>query len=359
MRTNFDSKLSNAIKDDTTALRDALIPLQASTIAVRDAQSLQQHHDIMEWLSPIDFPAQQQDIISRRQEGTGQWFLDSLTFKRWLQGSDKTLFCPGMPGAGKTMIAAIAIDHLYSTAGGNNIGIAYLFCSYKAHTDQSASSLLAALLKQLVQSRPDSAGPVTQMYDDYLKRKSRPTFDKIFGSLQSICSNDKIVYIVVDALDECADRGARDQLIDKLCDLQAQIDVRLLFTSRLIPEIRHKFESDPTMEVRARKEDVRQFVAGQIPRLQNFIQRDEQLKDAIQNEIVKAVDGMWVFSTRACVSHSNYYIISGSSLRVCMSTRFMINGQNRKCYPSWRYYRKGQQHSMTHLARPIARRSNE
>jgi hypothetical protein len=43
----------------------------------------------MEWLSPTDFPAQQRDIIIRRQEGTGQWFVDSPEFKRWLQGSDK------------------------------------------------------------------------------------------------------------------------------------------------------------------------------------------------------------------------------------------------------------------------------
>jgi len=90
----------------------------------------------MEWLSPIDFPAQQHDIITQRQEGTGQWFLDSPEFKRWLQGSDKTLFCPGIPGAGKTMMAAIAIDHLCRTAQCGDIVVAYLFRNYKAQADQ-------------------------------------------------------------------------------------------------------------------------------------------------------------------------------------------------------------------------------
>jgi Cdc6-like AAA superfamily ATPase len=247
----------------------------------------------MEWLSPTDFPTQQHDIITRRQEGTGQWFLDSPKFKRWLQGSDKTLFCSGIPGAGKTMMAAIAIDHLCRTAQCNDIGVAYLFCNYKAQANQSAARLLAALLKQLVQSRPEIAAPVTHMYDDHLKQRSRPSLNEILQVLQSVCSNYSTVYIVVDALDECADRdGTRDGLIDKLRELQARIDVRLLFTSRFIPEVTQKFQSNPILEVRASEEDVRCFVAGQIPRLPNCIQRDVELKQAVQNKIVEAVDGM-------------------------------------------------------------------
>jgi hypothetical protein len=108
------------------------------------------------------------------------------------------------------MIAAIAIDHLYRMALCDDIGIAYLFYSYKAQADQSTPSLLAALLKQFMQSRPDIAALVTQMYDYHLKRGSRPSLEEILRVLQSVCSNYTIVYIVVDALDECANTdGAR------------------------------------------------------------------------------------------------------------------------------------------------------
>ena len=281
------------MKDNTISIRNALPTLQASIVAIGDTQSLQQHHAIMEWLSPTDFPAQQHDIITRRQEGTGQWFLDSVEFKRWLQGSDKTLFCPGIPGAGKTMMAAIAIDHLCRTAQCDNIGVAYLFCNHKAQADQSAPSLLAALLKQLVQSWPDIAAPVMHIYNHHSKRRSRPYLDEIFGALQSVCSNHATVYIIVDALDECADRdGARSRLIDKLLELRTRTDVRLMCTSRFIPEIMQKFCSTPTLKVRASEEDVRRFIAGQISCLPNCIRRDEELKRAVHNKIVEAVDGM-------------------------------------------------------------------
>ncbi len=258
-----------------------------------DAQKLQQHNAIMQWLSPTDFPTRQHDIITRRQEGTGQWFLDTPEFKRWLDGSDKTLFCPGIPGAGKTMMSAIAIDHLCRTTRSDDMGVAYMFCSYKSQNDQSAASLFAALLKQLVQSRPEITAPVTQMHELHLKRGSKPSSSDILQALQSIFSAYTTIFIVVDALDECSDRdGARGQLIDKLHELQTRKDIRLLFTSRFMPEITRKFHSKSTLEIRASKEDVRRFVAGQIPRLPGCIRRDEDLKLAVQNKIVEAADGM-------------------------------------------------------------------
>jgi hypothetical protein len=293
------SKLSLAIKEDTSFVRDTIPILQTNVITIRDTQSLQldaqklqQHHTMMQWLSPTDFPAQQHDIISRRQEGTGQWLLDSLEFKGWLQGANSILFCFGMPGAGKTMMAAIAIDHLGRMAQAD-VGLAYLFCNYKSQVGQIVGDLLSALLKQLVQSRPDIAAPVTCLYDHHSMRESRPSLDDIFEALLTICSNYARVHIVVDALDECADQdGTRSQLIQKLRELQARTNVRLLFTSRSIPEITEKFQSDPMLEVRASKEDVKRFVAGQIPRLPSCIRRDDKLISAVQSKIVEAVDGM-------------------------------------------------------------------
>ena len=279
------------VKDDTVSIRDALPPLQASTTAIEDAQKLQYHQAIMEWLSPTDFAAQQHDIISRRQKGTSQWFLDSDEFKQWLKGSNKTLLCPGMPGAGKTMNAAVAIDHLHQIPNTGGVGLAIIFCNYKA--DQSGSSLFGALLRQLVQGRLNIATPVKHMYQKHTSKNSKPSLDEILETLQSLCSTYTTVFIVVDALDECTVKdGTQSRLIDELCELQMRMDVRLLFTSRDIPQITLKFQSSPTLAIRASAEDVRLFVAGQIPRLPRCIQQDEELKRAIQTKIVNAVDGM-------------------------------------------------------------------
>ena len=71
-------------------------------------------------------------------------------------------------------------------------------------------------------------------------------------------------------------------------------DIRIIATSRFIPEIMDAFREAPRLEVRASKEDVRRFVAGQIYRLPKCIQQDLALQVMVQDKIVEAVDGMYV-----------------------------------------------------------------
>ena len=246
----------------------------------------------MEWLSPTDFLAQQHDIISRRQEGTGQWFLNSVEFKSWLDGPKKTLFCPGIPGAGKTMMAAIAFDRIHSM-GNQDIGLGCLFCSYKSQADQSVSNFLASFLKQLSQTRMEIPPPVMHIYEQHSKRRTTPSLDELTRALLEVCSIYSTVYLIVDALDECTSaNGTRRGLIDAMHSLLADQNIHLLFTSRFIPEIAQNFHLDSMLEVRASEEDVGRYIQGQIHRLPSFVQRDEDFQRIIGKKVVEAVDGM-------------------------------------------------------------------
>jgi hypothetical protein len=73
-------------------------------------QDDQDHRVIVDWLTPVDYAPQQSDFISRRQEGTGKWLLNSNKFQEWLNQSKQTLFCQGIPGSGKTIITSIVIE---------------------------------------------------------------------------------------------------------------------------------------------------------------------------------------------------------------------------------------------------------
>lgn len=135
----------------------ALTRVRKLSLAINDGvDRLNKHQDdqmrqaIADWLTPIDYSTQQSDFISRRQEGTGQWLLDSNEFHEWLTTSKQTLFCPGIPGAGKTMITSIIVEHL-STRFQNDAttGIAYLYCNHRRQQEQKPADLLASILKQL------------------------------------------------------------------------------------------------------------------------------------------------------------------------------------------------------------------
>jgi len=50
---------------------------------------------IARWLSDLNFERTQADIFAKHTEGTGQWLLESKTFKDWVEGRLKNLWCPG------------------------------------------------------------------------------------------------------------------------------------------------------------------------------------------------------------------------------------------------------------------------
>jgi len=196
------------------------------------------------------------------------------------------------------MMAAITVDHLLKTVRSNAIGVSYIYCNYNAQADQNTTILLAAILKQLVRSRPSIADPVTRLYDLHATRKTRSSLDEIFRALQSVLTVYSTVYVIIDALDECPDKdGTRSQLLAKLRDLQGKRDLRLMATSRFIPDILQEFNGMPMLEIRASDADVQQYVAGQIYRLPKCIQRDNKLQGSVQDKIIEAVDGMYVIRT--------------------------------------------------------------
>lgn len=51
----------------------------------------------------------------------------------------------------------------------------------------------------------------------------------------------------------------------------------MIVTARSIPDIKDAFKGALRLKVRASKEDVRGFIAGQIYRLPRYIQRDPAL----------------------------------------------------------------------------------
>jgi hypothetical protein len=259
--------------------------------AIQHDQDRQRHRLIMDWLSSADFPAQQSDFIARRQEETGLWFLNSPKFTDWVSGTSQTLFCPGIPGAGKTMMAAIAVDHLQKTVQTADVGVAYIYCNYKRQADQTTSSLLAAMLKQLVQDQPSIAKPLSSLYDHHEVRRTRPSVEETLIALQSVLADYSRTYVVIDALDEYV-HDHRRELLSKLRDLQSKTGLRLMATSRFIPDIVEDFNGLPQLEVRADDMDVKRYVAGQTDRLPRCVQRDDNLQELVQNKIVEAVDGM-------------------------------------------------------------------
>ena len=255
----------------------------------------EQYAQILDWLASTDYTSQQHDHLRRRHPGTGQWLLNSSIFRTWLGTPGKTLFCPGIPGAGKTILTSIVVGHLLDKYQENpTAGIAYVYCNFRQQDEQRLDDLLGNILKQLSSSlMPDAT---EALYDKHNPKRTRPLTDELSGTLQSVASSYTRTFIIVDALDEChISDGSRSRFLEACFALRDLCKVNLFVTSRFIPDITELFERASTLEIRANPEDVRKYLAGQMFRLPGFVRRDACLQEEIEHAIVEAVDGMYEF----------------------------------------------------------------
>jgi hypothetical protein len=285
------------IKEDTANIREHINQMHSGVDRLEREKDHAKHIKFTNWISTTDYPAQQSDLIQRKQEGTGQWFLNTPEVASWLDEPKGTLFCRGDPGTGETMIAAIMIDHLMKIAEKEAHGVAFVYCNYKVQAQQDVQSILAAILKQLMQRRPTIITHIAQLQKQFANNNTKPSVPELCEALQSIVAHLEHVYIVIDALDECRNNDrTRDDLIAHLLKLQGSKDVRIMATSRRISEIQNHFPKATTVNIRADLEDLKRFVAGQIYRLRGCVQHSPELRNEIQNKISEAADGMYEIS---------------------------------------------------------------
>ncbi|CAI7596968.1 unnamed protein product [Penicillium viridicatum] len=250
---------------------------------------------ILNWLSAVDYTLQQSDLLARRQEGTGKWLLASDQYKNWLRTPRATLFCPGIPGAGKTICSAILVDDLTTRFENKpDVGIAYIYCNFNRQDEQKAQDLLLSLLKQLSQKKASVPDAVKDLYKRYKTTSTRPRFDEISKALHSVISTYSGVFIVIDALDEC-EYTCRTRVLDEIVKIHASAGANVLATSRPT-EINDLFRSGAFLEIRAHENDVRRYLDGNMFRLPGFVSRNTALQEEIMTVISHHVQGMFLLA---------------------------------------------------------------
>ncbi|EPS40170.1 hypothetical protein H072_6021 [Dactylellina haptotyla CBS 200.50] len=242
------SKLE-AEKKVSEVISDVLNTISAIDTKLDNMQSRMENEDdirILNWLTPVDYSLQHSDYTNKRFQETGQWFLDSTQFQMWMETGKETLFCPGIPGAGKTIITSIVINELFKRFKDDvKIGIAYVYCDFRRQSEQSVENLMANILKQLARAQQSMPSEVRSLYQQF--------FD-------------------------------------------ANTSTNLFITSRIIPEIVKRFETSPSLEIRAIDQDVKTYLAGQMERLPSFVLTNPDLQDQITATITKLVKGMFLLA---------------------------------------------------------------
>ena len=168
-----------------------------------------------------------------------------------------TLFCPGIPGTGKTMIASIVVNHLKTSFPDDKTGTAYLYCVYKRQDNQKVDDLLTSLLGQLAVRQLKTAESIRGLYDKHRDgKKPRLSQNEIREELCRIVKTYSRTFIIIDALDECKTDRIRNELLSEIYKLKLQegSDTRVMVTFR--PSVVLERPSSATeLKIRAHRED--------------------------------------------------------------------------------------------------------
>ena len=211
-----------------------------------------------------------------------------------LETDNQTMFCPGIPGAGKTILTSIIVEYLTTHfRHDKSVGIAYLYCNFRRQHEQKPEDLITSLLKQLVQKLFPVPDSVKMLYNQHKDKGTRPPLDKFLKILESIIAKFSKVYIIIDALDECQlSGGCRPRFLSSILSLQARTGARLFATSRSIPDIEKTFKNCLSLEILASDEDIQIYLNNHMSQLPTFVLSKPKLQEEIVTEIVKAVKGM-------------------------------------------------------------------
>lgn len=174
--------------------------------------------------------------------------------------------------------------------------VIYLFCSYKEGETQTAQNLIASLLKQVLERRRVLSQDIRNLHERHLQRQTRPSLDEISPLLMKELQTYSPVFVIIDALDECADRNnTRAALLAQIQKLPQ--NSRVLITSRYSPKIEENFKDVPAIDIRATDDDVKRYIEGRIkrePKLAKHIRSDPTLMDDIVTIVVENCQGMYV-----------------------------------------------------------------
>jgi hypothetical protein len=254
---------------------------------------------VLDWIPSTDYAARQNTLQRGIQEGTGQWFLNTADFCTWLYQEGGMLFCPGIPGAGKTHIVSLVIHYLQRyNPFDTKFGLAYIYCEYTQQLTRE--TLLGSLLEQLARMLPCLPIELVDLFERHRGTRTQPSVIELQRVLYDIVSGLKRCFIVVDGLDECTDDdGMRSFLLKTLTELRKVSGANVLTMSRDIHHIRDHFSAESCLEieVKAPDHDIGMYLNHQIPRVLPLLAEDFHLCQKIKAVVMAGAGGMYMKQT--------------------------------------------------------------
>ena len=143
----------------------------------------------------------------------------------------------GIQGEGQMLtssdVSSLVIDRLCDRARGQNVAVACFYFDFAARKEQSPTSMLGAMVKQVLGGLEEVPREISQAYEDQKKviGGRGPQLSDIVKMLRTT-SSERLTFICIDAMDECVPEH-RIKILDSLDQiLKKSPGTRIFMTGR-------------------------------------------------------------------------------------------------------------------------------
>jgi len=191
------------------------------------------------------------------------------------------------------------IDTLCDGIGEDNVAVACVYADFNAHKEQSATGVLAALLKQLVAG----AEPIQEEIKEAYERAKKAVYGRalrlpeIRAILVKSISSLRRGFICIDALDEFPTKH-RPEIWDSLRHIVRECpNIRLFITGRpqIREEVRKYFPRYPDLPaLKPTEEDIQEYLTMRLSKDPEPDAMDTELEADILRTISEKISGAYV-----------------------------------------------------------------
>ncbi|KAK7414038.1 hypothetical protein QQX98_007070 [Neonectria punicea] len=262
--------------------------------AIKKTLSESQVRDLCQWFEHTDPSPRHNAAKVLYENETLTWILRCEEWINWVSLRTRCVWIYGIPGAGKTVLAAYLIEQVRlacESVRGPGSDYVYYYC-YHGHSQDEAAPLLRWLIGQLCrrsQTVPEQAYKIHQL-------NQQPDLQGLLEILAAVLQSSGSVFVVIDALDESQPRSNLLKVIEDLVLDERFRKVHLLVTSRqeldierTMSKISHSISmSNPLVE-----NDIKLYVRSQVLAEPRFQCWPPDLKDEVEVSLANGAKGMF------------------------------------------------------------------
>ena len=256
----------------------------------------QMTRDVFCWLSAEE--DSQEEYLHRladlRQPETCNWILSHEELRPWLDEKSgyPTIWMTAIPGAGKSIICSLIIEHLQRSEDEN---VLYYFCGHRSPEVDLCSQALRTLAVQMLRQNISLAPLVHQAYLLKGSTRSRIAMKKL---LNDLLHGARSTRVVIDGLDE-RDLDFQKDLLNSLVELQKDSGgkCKILLSSRREPQIDKALRKKIHIPLDGRTEEgLKLYVHNSMQELRDwFPDVGTELLDRIKTRLQEKAKGMFLW----------------------------------------------------------------